>query len=267
MKTIRKESEIASIQSQIEGVKMRIAYSKKDKDMTQIKLDDANAKLDFHNSEMEKIKRKRRILEENIMEKKSKLKEAKSDMNTCEDEIFKDFCAKLRIDNIRQYEESELKEQQEIEQKKLDCENEIEKISSQLEFEQKKKDELTVAAKRYKKLLKDEEAALEEARTSEASKMAEIDEYMRNTEKKKQNKVLLKAEVEKFDDEVKVAQKDFDNVVRELSSLNKSITQIEGYIDDNKAERHGLLRQCKIKGIKIPLKRGHLDDIEDEENV
>merc|ERR1712223_86211 len=149
----------------------------------------------------------------------------------------------------------------------LDCENVIEKISSQLEFEQKKKDELTVAAKRYKKLLKDEEAALEEARTSEASKMAEIDEYMRNTEKKKQNKVLLKAEVEKFDEEVKVAQKDFDNVVRELSSLNKSITQIEGYIDENKAERHGLLRQCKIKGIKIPLKRGHLNDIEDEENV
>merc|ERR1712150_152672 len=168
---------------------------------------------------------------------------------------------------MRQYEDRELKEQKEIEQKKLDCENQIEKISSQLEFEQKKKDELTVNAKRYKKLLKEEETALETAKALEQTHMAEIDEYMRNMEKQKQNKVFLKEQCEKFEDEVKVAQKEVDAVVKELTSLNKAITQIEGCIDQVRADKHNLLRHCKMRNIKIPLKRGNLHDIDEDEEA
>merc|ERR1712130_887025 len=63
-------------------------------------------------------------------------------MNTVEDRVFSEFCKKIGVKNIRQYEERELKSQQERAKKKLEFENQINRITTQLEYEKKREEQL-----------------------------------------------------------------------------------------------------------------------------
>lgn len=59
-------------------------------------------------------------------------------INSVEDEVFADFCRQIDITNIRQYEECELRLQQERAISRLEFENQKNQIITQLEFERTK---------------------------------------------------------------------------------------------------------------------------------
>lgn len=59
-------------------------------------------------------------------------------LNSVEDDIFVDFCRQIGMTNIRQYEERELRSQQERAKIRLDFENQKNRIMSQLDFERTK---------------------------------------------------------------------------------------------------------------------------------
>lgn len=52
-----------------------------------------------------------------------------------EDELFTDFCSQINVQNIRQYEEKELRAQQERAKRRLEFENQRSKLVNQLEYE------------------------------------------------------------------------------------------------------------------------------------
>jgi structural maintenance of chromosome 1 len=55
------------------------------------------------------------------------------------------------VTNIRQYEERELKTQQEREKKKLEFENQINRISNQLEYEKKREEQLSQNVEKFER--------------------------------------------------------------------------------------------------------------------
>merc|ERR1719312_1852080 len=95
---------------------------------------------------------------ENTMRKREKqIETTKEKMNTVEDRVFKDFCRKIGGSNIRQYEERELKTQQERAKKKLEFENQINRITTQLEYEQKREDQLQENVTKFERMVQDVE--------------------------------------------------------------------------------------------------------------
>merc|ERR550539_178551 len=110
MKSSRKESEIQTIQSQVQ--KMR--------------------------ADLEKFAPAIRIIESSMRKREKEIEGTKEKMNTVEDRVFSDFCKKIGVKNIRQYEERELKSQQEKAKRKLEFENQINRITTQLEYERKR---------------------------------------------------------------------------------------------------------------------------------
>jgi structural maintenance of chromosome 1 len=67
-----------------------------------------------------------------------KIQEIKESMNNVEDHVYSDFCAKIGVVNIRQYEERELVEQQESFKKRAEFDQQIDRINSNLDFERSK---------------------------------------------------------------------------------------------------------------------------------
>lgn len=61
-----------------------------------------------------------------------------SRINSVEDDVFADFCSRIGINNIRLYEERELRPQQERAKIRLEFENHKNRIMSQLDFERAK---------------------------------------------------------------------------------------------------------------------------------
>ena len=67
--------------------------------------------------------------------------------------------------------------------------------------------------------------------------------------------------MDKMEEEVANARKDVGSVAKELQSFNKAINQLEAGIEGERAQRHSLLKQCKMDNIQIPFKKGSLDEL------
>merc|ERR1712025_1214828 len=152
-----------------------------------------------------------------------------------EDRVFSDFCKKIGVKNIRQYEERA--------KKKLEFENQINRITVQLEYEQKREEQLRQNCRKN-----------------------EIDKELREVEKLKSERTYLKEQVDKLEEDVDVAKKEVSGVQKELASINKAISQLESSLENERSNRHTILKQCKMDSINIPMRRGRLEEIEDEDD-
>lgn len=76
---------------------------------------------------------------EKLMAKRDqKIQEIKENMNNVEDNVFTDFCRQIGVNDIRQYEERELRSQQERAKKRMEFENQSNRITNQLDFERQR---------------------------------------------------------------------------------------------------------------------------------
>ncbi len=264
MKNSRKESEIQTIKSQINGLQTRLKYSKNDRDSTEKKIKTIQGQMENMSAQLDGFDPKIRELEGVIRDKESEIEEIKEKMNTVEDRIFKKFCDQIGVNNIRQYEERELKTSQDREKKKMELENQINRISNQLEYERKREDQLLNNKQKFERTVQDDEDALATAKRIEQTQMGEIDSDMRDVDKLKQNKAYLKGQLDKYEEDVNVARKDVGTIAKELQAYNKAINQLEAGIEKERANRHSILKQCKMDNIEIPMSNGNLDDIDED---
>merc|ERR1712223_1896807 len=266
MKNSRKESEIQTIQSQVNGLETRLKYSLADRDTTSKKISNLSKELDRVRVELGKFAPTIQEIETSMKKRDKVIENTKEKMNTVEDRIFSDFCKKIGVKNIRQYEERELKSQQEKAKKKLEFENQINRITTQLEYEQKREEQLQQNVRKFERMVQDAEDQLETSRKTESGIMHEIDKEVKEVEKLKSEKTYLKDEVDKLDDAVEKAKKDVAGVQKELGNISKAINQIESSLDNERSNRHNILKQCKMDSINIPMRKGRLEEIEDEDD-
>ena len=266
MKNSRKESEIQTIQSQVSGLETRLKYSLTDRDTTSKKISNLSKELDRMRVELGKFAPTIQEIETSMKKRDKIIENTKEKMNTVEDRIFSDFCKKIGVKNIRQYEERELKSQQEKAKKKLEFENQINRITTQLEYEQKREEQLQQNVRKFERMVQDAEDQLETSKKTESGIMHEIDKEVKEVEKLKSEKTYLKDEVDKLDDAVEKAKKDVAGVQKELGNISKAINQIESSLDNERSNRHNILKQCKMDSINIPMRKGRLEEIEDEDD-
>lgn len=70
--------------------------------------------------------------------REQQIDDIKMKMNNLEDDVFSRFCLEIGVRNIRQYEDRELRAQEERKRKRLEFEKQINRITSNLEFERSK---------------------------------------------------------------------------------------------------------------------------------
>merc|ERR1712059_206020 len=110
--------------------------------------------------------------------------------------------------------------------------------------EQKREEQLMTNVEKFERQVQDVEDQLETSKKAETVTLSEIDKDMKAVE---------------------TAKKDVANVVKDLTSVSKQINQIEATLDNERASRHTILKQCKMDGINVPMRKGRLDDIDDAE--
>lgn len=73
-----------------------------------------------------------------MAQRNQKIEETKQKMNTVEDRVYAEFCKKIGVANIRQFEERELVLQQERAKMQADFDQQIDRVTSRLDFERTK---------------------------------------------------------------------------------------------------------------------------------
>merc|ERR1719411_1192035 len=179
MKNSRKESEIQTIQSQVHGLETRLKYSLSDREQTSKKIENIKKEMEKMRADLEKFAPAIRLIESSMRKREKEIEGTKEKMNTVEDRVFSDFCKKIGVKNIRQYEERELKSQQEKAKRKLEFENQINRITTQLEYERKREEQLKTNVLKFERMVQDVVDQLEASKKAESVTMTEIDQEMK----------------------------------------------------------------------------------------
>lgn len=258
-KKSRKESELNTLQSSIAGLQTRLKYSHSDKETTQQTLDQLEKELTRLEEKRNKFEPNIVIIEQRMAERNKEIENIKENMNNVEDVVFQNFCAQIGVANIRQYEERELRTQNERLKKRHEFESQKNRITSQLEFEQTRDTKTNVL--RWERAVQDEEDNLEREKAAMERLKKEIDSLMNECDQLKNEGRAKKSEVDKIDEEIANARREVGVIAKEILQVQKQVTSLESKIEQRRSERHSILTHCKMEDITIPMLYGNMEDI------
>ena len=259
LKKTRKESDLSVMTSQVKGLEQRVRYCKQDLTQTEKRNVEIEKDIKKFTKQSEEVDPEIQKIRRGMADRKEQLDDLKERMNTVEDEKFKDFCEELGVENIRQYEERQNKQSQELESRKLQLQNEMNQVKSRLEYERSKDTKDHVS--RWERAVKEEEKNLEEARKTEKKEMRAIEEEMNKVDELKSSKIAKKNEVDSVEDEMAEEKKGLSIIQKEITSIQKLLMGIECKMESKRADRHAVLLSCKMECIEIPLESGDMDNI------
>lgn len=265
MKKSRKESELNTVESQIRGLETRLKYSITDKEKTLKQIEALDEELRSLEAKLELSGPRSEAIERSMLARDQKIQEMKEKMNRVEDDVFEDFCRQIGMENIRQYEERELRSQQERAKKRLEFENQKNRISNQLEFERMKDTKNNVL--RWERAVSDDEDELERAKQAEQKQMAEIDKYMRDLDRLKSERQSKKIDADSMEEHIGKARREVGSIAKDIQASQKQVSSLETKLEMKKAERHSILMHCKMEDIAIPMLHGNMEDISQESSA
>uniref|UniRef100_A0A8C9WRD1 Structural maintenance of chromosomes protein n=1 Tax=Scleropages formosus TaxID=113540 RepID=A0A8C9WRD1_SCLFO len=253
LKLRRKEAELKQAQAQAKGIHTRLKYSQSELEAIRTKINFLQEKSRLE-SELVNLESDIKMQKENMEGKEAKMQAIQDNINKMDDEIFSDFCTEIGVANIREYEQEHLKQQQEVDRKRLQFGTQRTRLTTQLEYE-------STQLEQQMKKIRELEDAVYRAQKSVAQKKKEeerllkdVDETMAKLEELRvvflEQKSLVDASKEKLDE-------------KELAKLQRDASSLQTALEQKRLERHNLLLGCKVQGLPIVLLSGSLDYISD----
>ncbi|ESK86076.1 cohesin complex subunit psm1 [Moniliophthora roreri MCA 2997] len=188
-------------------------------------------------------------------------------VNEAEDEVFAAFCRNIRISNIREYEERQLKLAQEESEARLRFEQQIARLTHQFEYESEGLEKTRERLKTQTSILDTEKANLDKLQKQKETVEAELAEAEEGIAELKEE---LKGLQETLDEKTKIveqvkrtttkAAKVLEQALKEISTRNDEIEKLA-------LERSSIYRKCRLEEIELPLLSGSLKNVPMEENL
>ena len=184
-----------------------------------------------------------------------------------EDKIFSEFCRKLGYSDIRAYEASQGKLEQEVSEKRSQFEGHKQRLESRLKWEIER---LTDTERRIKRM-QDQVRLLKQDIKSYNKEKAAIEQEMREEQDElealRETLEELKSELADKVQKVNEARAELHMRSKDIEALQKDIGALETTVQKNSASKSALLRRCRLEQVQIPLAEGTLDDLPNEDDL
>ncbi|XP_030334965.1 structural maintenance of chromosomes protein 1B isoform X2 [Strigops habroptila] len=266
MKIKRKETDLKQLYAQCHGIQTRLKYSQSELELIKKKhlanLYTEKSKLE---SELVNIESQHDMLKEGVAQRKEKIEEFQKKINEVEDSVFQEFCEEIGIENIRVYDQERVRQQEEIDKRRLEFENQKTRLNIQLEYNRDHLQKLTNAVSKLRETVRKDEAEITGLQKDEEKLLKKVNEIMEQRQQLKDRLSAHKSEVIKAQNEVEEFRKTVLTLNREATKLQKEATAIETSLEEKRLRRHNMLLECKLQDLKIKFLSGLLDDISEVE--
>uniref|UniRef100_A0A8C8ZFN2 Structural maintenance of chromosomes 1B n=1 Tax=Prolemur simus TaxID=1328070 RepID=A0A8C8ZFN2_PROSS len=262
MKTLRKETDLKQIQTLVQGTNTRLKYSQSELDMIKKKhLAAFYREQSQLQSELLNIESQCTMLSEGIKERQQRIEEFQKKIDKVEDDIFQHFCEEIGVENIREFENKHVKQQQEIDQKRLEFEKQKTRLNVQLEYSRNQLKKKLSKINTLKETIQKGSEDIDNLKKAEENCLQIVDELMAKQQQLKDIFVTQNSNTEKVQTQIEEERKKFLAVDREVGKLQKEVVIIQTSLEQKRLEKHNLLLDCKVQDIEIILLLGSLDDI------
>ncbi|KAH7729192.1 SMC familyC-terminal domain containing protein [Aphelenchoides avenae] len=208
---------------------------------------------------MEGIEPRIQAKNEDMERRQKEIDKLDASKNQIEDKVFADFCRRVGIRHIREYEQRELRFHEEMQRKLGQCDVELDRLKNELEYLRSESKSGSVKREKEKiAALKKEQAKVQEKLDKEQETLANLEAGL---EQLHEEVKVKKEEVEKAEAAVAAAKKESQGVERDTHTSEKRLAQLEQLETQRAQQRHSLLHECKMNAIDLPLISGSLDAI------
>ncbi|XP_017285706.1 structural maintenance of chromosomes protein 1B [Kryptolebias marmoratus] len=262
MKLKRKESDLKRIIAQSQGAQTRLKYSKTDLENLQKKIiPRCQAEISRMESELANLDYQIQMQQESLETKNAEMKTIKHQIDQIEDLVFSDFCAEIGVDNIREYEQEHLKEQAELDKKRLEFESQRARLNAQIDFEENQLEQDRKKLRKMEDTISMEEKTMAELKKEEQKLLEAVEEGQNQLLELKNQLLNKKKQVASAKAELDQKSKELKEINKELVKLQREVMSAETALEQKRMARHNLLLACKIQDLPIILLSGSLDEI------
>ncbi|KAM3452981.1 hypothetical protein MY3296_004084 [Beauveria thailandica] len=263
----RRGSKEETLQIELAGLERRAKATKEELMVFQENFSSKKRELENLKKQLREIQPKYKEQAKQLESTTSTVQQFQNAIGKVEDEIFSSFCKRLGYSDIRAFDASQGKLEQEVSEKRNQYEVQKQRLESRRKWEVARHNDTEARIKRMqeqtKRLKQDIKAYTKEKADIEKEMREEQDELeaLRETLEEHQADLAEKSE------RVNEAKAEVQQRGKDIEALHKSINALETTLQKNSAGKSGLLRRCRLEQIQIPLAEGALDNLPNEDDL
>lgn len=188
-------------------------------------------------------------------------------VNTIEDKIFNDFCARTGLRDIRQYEERQGSISQEAARKRAEFAAQKVRIKNVLSYQESDAGDKTERVEKMHTLMDRESTSLQ-AYETELAELTTTLEALKEGIRRDQSAIEADSiTLEQKSAIVGEKERAVAKLGRDIEGMKQAISELRAGSERLFADQHAILRKCKLEEIDLPLVHGSLDDVPFEETL
>ena len=206
-------------------------------------------------------------LNEDMSQLRSQMSDIEHTIHAADDDIFTEFCERIGVANVREYEANQLHISQALSVATQQYQRQLARIAHQRTF-----------AEQQVKNTADRLAFIQASMEKERQRIPRLEEELQNCEnsiqKYREIKARIQASFEAMQEEhdektetVNERRKALFHVMRDVEAHRKEVAERNDEIAQLDTERANLFRRCRMEALDLPLESGDLANVPLEEDV
>ncbi|RDX49778.1 cohesin complex subunit psm1 [Lentinus brumalis] len=260
-----KESEV--LIAEISRLESSLSVARDDLNACKAKLEGIKSELKHTDKEIKQLQPELRKAQSAYNKVKEKVDALTAVINAAEDDIFADFCEQIGVENIREYEERQLKLAQAESEARLQFDTQIARLTHASQFLQEQIQMTTERVTTYREIISTETANLERLEAERVAAQEDIEESEAAIKELQEELKELNDELEEKTKKVEEVKKTTSKASKVLDQALKEIATHNDEIEKLGLERSSIYRKCRLDEIALPLVAGNLKNVPMEENL
>ena len=206
-------------------------------------------------------------LNEDMSQLRSQMSDIEHTIHAADDDIFTEFCERIGVANVREYEANQLHISQALNVATQQYQRQLARIAHQRTF-----------AEQQVKNTADRLAFIQASMEKERQRIPRLEEELQNCENSIQKYREIKARIqasfeamqEEYDEKTETVnerRKALFHVMRDVEAHRKEVAERNDEIAQLDTERANLFRRCRMEALDLPLESGDLANVPLEEDV
>lgn len=266
-KADRRGTQEESLQIELNGLERRLAATRDELAALNKNWTSKKRELDSQRKQLQELQPKYEEQAAQLERTKQTVQEFRDAIARVEDEVFDGFCKRLGYSDIRAYEASQGKLEQEISEKRNQYEVQRQRLESRLKWEVTRHSDTEARIKRIQEQIRrlkqdlrtynKEKADIEDSMSQDKDELEALRETLEE----------LKAEQLEKNQRVNEARAELQKRSKDIEACQREINALETVVQKNSASKSALLRRCRLEQIQIPLTEGALDNLPAEDDL
>ncbi|KAG9048939.1 Structural maintenance of chromosomes protein 1 [Serendipita sp. 407] len=255
------------LSAEMNRLESALVVAREERASARSRVDDINKELKHLHDELKKAAPELKKARTSLAKIEKEMAELQRVIDEAEDEIFGEFCSKIGMATIREYEDRQLKAAQEDSAVRMRFDAQIHRLNHQIKFSEEQLTATQTRVSRLEETATSQRNALESLQKQRAGVSTEL-ESLGSTLRTAQEELkglneLLEERNKALETAKKLAikaSKDNDKALKDIASLNDEIEKLG-------MERSRIYRKCRLEEVNLPLQEGNLSNIPMDENI